>query len=355
MINYFTTKEDSWLKQWDVFVMTHLKGNHLQYSHWIQSYLSYGFDYEIGLAVQDDKIIGGYAAVIAQKIGFKFYCISNGPLFEEAIPNLAEDLIVMAKKSAQEKKCCCLQVSVSAASQSSHQHIYPATVLDPIFKEGAFGKPFPFVFSANGLNWVDFEGVTIKEEFLQSHIKTNVRRDIRSALRKEICVKAVTGSDEIEKAYRVFENNAKQHGYSIRAWSDFKETLMGLISTGTGVLLGAYHEQVLKGAVFLVKAGGYFTYIMGGTLKEKPDLLMGELLQWKALELSFDEHCNGYNISLGGSKGVVNFKNKFSPEVYSYQNNSYYWVLKPIPFKIYQKLYFYLKKYKPIIAKLISK
>ncbi|MCG2611250.1 GNAT family N-acetyltransferase [Flavobacterium sp. SM15] len=352
MIDYFIVKDPKWEKKWDDYLALHPKGNHLQYSHWVKSYLSYGFDYELALAVENDKIIGGFSAVIAQKAGLKFYCISNGPVFDEASSEIVPALLELAKTAAKKRNCCCLQVVFPMGVEKDK--MYDVKTFKNVFDKGNFGKVFPFVFSSSGLNWIQFEQGVSKDFFFEQVLKTNVRRDVRSAQRKEIEIKQIENPEEIKRAYELFQENANTFNYSIRAWNDFKNTIFGLIQDGKAVILGAYHQNSLKGAVFLIKAAGYYTYVMGGTKKEKPDLLLGELLQWSAIELSIEQQLKGYNISLGGSQGVMNFKNKFSPQIQLYTENSFYWVLKPISFKIYQKSLFYLKKFKPLIAKYLA-
>ena len=45
--------------------------------------------------------------------------------------------------------------------------------------------------------------------------------------------------------------------------------------------------------------------------KEKPDLKLGYLLHWELIKKSYELGYKGYNISMGGSKGVMEFKAKF--------------------------------------------
>lgn len=350
MIELFTTQDQVWMNKWDDFIENHPKGIHLQYSDWVKSYISYGFTFEIGLAVSNNEIIGGYAAVIASKFGFGFYCISNGPIVDSNNPEVSKGLLELAKSSAKKAKCCCLQITAPNLdglldySPSSDDTVYPKK-----------GKPFPFIYASNGLNWVDFNECNSPDAYLQTFVKRNLRRDIRSAQRKKTKVAAITCEKEIEKAYRLFENNAKIQNYSVRNWADFKPSLLDLVNRKRAIVLGSSHEGELKGAVLLMKAGGHFTYVMGGSVKEKPNLLVGELLQWNAIVESFENGFKGYNISLGGSKGVIDFKNKFSPKEKTIAENTCHWVFRPLKFSMYLKMVFILKKAKPFIANFLLK
>jgi len=160
--------------------------------------------------------------------------------------------------------------------------------------------------------------------------------------------------DEIEKAYHLFKENSITSSYSIREWKEIKETLVQLNQKGYLKMLAAFKEDELKGAILLVKGGNYYTYILGGSKKEVPDLRTGDFLQWEAIKLSIQEGLDGYNISLGGSKGVVEFKNSFNTEQIYYHKGQYYWVLKPIYFKLYLIFEKKLKLNKKTISKILS-
>ena len=93
-----------------------------------------------------------------------------------------------------------------------------------------------------------------------------------------------------------------------------------------------------------MKSGNHYTYVLGGTKKEKPDVLAGHFLQWEAIKLSFEEKNDGYNISLGGSEGVMEFKNSFNNQQVFFKNGQYYLELKPMVFRLFL---FFEKRVKP--------
>lgn len=53
---------------------------------------------------------------------------------------------------------------------------------------------------------------------------------------------------------------------------------------------------------------------MGGSLKLKPRLDVGYAIQWGILGVSRRSNFNKYNISIGGPKGVEQFKDDFGRE-----------------------------------------
>lgn len=334
------TKDLDYQKKWDNFIATNENGSHLQLSTWLQSYASYGFDYELFIAEENNEVIGGFGAVIAKVLFFKFYIIPYGPIVKGENTSVLEQLLKAIPDRAKELTCCYCQVSFPTFRNPDFILNYN-TNLDAIgYKKGNL---FKYVYSSNGLNWLDFKKYNTIDEILLD-FKSSVRRDIRSAERKEHEIKFLKSELEVKIAYDLCLENAKNNNYSLRDWNSFKPTILSLIENGNGKFIAAYKDHELKGALFLVKAGNYYTYILGGTKKEKPDLLTGHLLQWEAIKLSFAEKCDGYNISLGGSNGVKEFKNNFVTRQYSNEDAKYYVILNK---KIFNFFLFFEKKIKP--------
>ncbi|RZJ27594.1 MAG: peptidoglycan bridge formation glycyltransferase FemA/FemB family protein, partial [Flavobacterium sp.] len=144
-----------------------------------------------------------------------------------------------------------------------------------------------------------------------------------------------------------------KNGYALRDWESFRSTLMALISKDSAKFIAAYKDNDLKGAILLVKSGNFYTYILGGSKKEKPDLLAGHFLQWEAIKLSLVEKADGYNISLGGSKGVVEFKNSFNSQQLLFSGSRFHWVLRPTFFRLYLFFEKRVKPHKQLISKML--
>ena len=334
------TTEENYRIKWDKFISENENGSHLQLSTWLQSYRSYGFDYELFIIEEDNEIIGGFGAVIAKILFFKFYIIPYGPIVNDRNLSVLSQLLQVIPLRAKKLKACYCQVNFPTFRKPNRITDY-YLLLDEIgYIKGNF---FKYVYSSNGLNWLDLEKYTNTEDILLD-FKSSVRRDIRSAERKNQIIKYATLDDDLKSAYQLCLDNAINNNYSIRNWTSFKPTLVELIKNNQAKFITSFVDDDLKGAVLLVKAGNYYTYILGGTKKEKPDLLTGHLLQWEAIKLSFNENCIGYNISLGGSTGVKEFKNNFVTRQYLNEDDKFYIVLNT---KIYKIFLFFDKKIKP--------
>ena len=347
----FFTQDAEWLEKWDAFVSRDDKGSHLLLSDWVNSYKSYGFDTEFCIGLESGKIVGGYAAVIAKALVFKFYIVPFGPITSEGFEHHLNSLIASVGARGKVKNACYAHIALPV-SPHGNRHSLKA---DPSFRvpKSKSGHLFKYVYSSSGLNWLDLQRFETENEILES-FKTSVRRDIRSSLRKDIEVKYLESEAELKSGYAICLENAEKNNYSLRGWSEFKQTLLDLVAKNQAKFIAAYKDDDLKGAILLVKAGNYYTYILGGTKKEKPDLLAGHLLQWEAIKLSLAEKCDGYNLSLGGSHGVVAFKNGFGTIPIMFENSKHHWVLRPVFFKLYLFFEKRLGRHKKLISKLLS-
>lgn len=345
----FFTKEPEWLQKWDNFQNSNAVGSHLQLSDWLRSYHSYGFEFEVCIALEENRIVGGFGAVIAKMSFFSFYIVSYGPIIIDN-SDVLNDLIQKVENRAKELKTCYCQINLP---NTKNNDFYNSNLVLDSLKTFKSGQLFKYVFPLNGFNWLDLTNYNDSETLLLD-FKSSVRRDIRSSIRKGLEVKFLKSEEEIKQAYHLCLENASRANYSIRDWNGFRQTILNLIEKDNAIFITAFKDGEMKGAIFLIKAGNFYTYILGGTKKEKPDLLVGHFLQWEAIKLSINEKCRGYNISLGGSNGVKEFKGSFNTEVILFENGKYYKVLNNFRFSIFNLSNKYLKPYKKNIAKILA-
>lgn len=349
MIQFPSTATE--LEAWDAFVEHYPQASHLLYSDWLHSYRNYGFQTEIGVYQTAGGIQGGFGAVIAKVVGFRFYIIPYGPI--GTAPEVIQACLDAALNRAQAVGACMIQVTLPMGSQSCRpMYRWNEDYIPPGFQ---LGNAFKYVYSSPGFNWVDLTGQNTLEGLIESFPSASFRRDVRSGMRKNEQLSCATTSEEVALAYALCQENADENGYQIRSWSDIGPTLLTLIGKGRLKLLTTTSDGQLKGAGLFLKAGQYYTYVMGGTKKEKPTRHTGHYLQMKALEMALQEGMDGYNISLGGSEGVKAFKGSFGTVPYYFNEGTYYRVLKPIRFKIFRYFDTWIKPYKGHIAKLLKR
>lgn len=351
-IKIISSSEKEWLNKWDEFVERENISNHLLYSDWNSSFKSYGFDYEITMLIEDAEIIGGFAAVIAKALVLKFYIVPFGPVLKNQYKSNLDYLISNVVVRAKKWDCCYCHISLPY-SESENSHVYNELQKLNSLDKARFGHKFKYVYSAYGLNWKSVDGIETEEDLINS-FRSSVRRYIRSSLRKDLNLKFAEKEEDVKNGYNLCLKNAKDNGYALRDWESFKETILELIQKKRAKFLLAIHDGTIKGASLIVKSANHYTYILGGSVKEKPDFLAGHFLHYSACKLAWDEKLHGYNISLGGSPGVVNLKNSYADEQIYYENSKYYWVIKPLPFKLFLLMEKITKKYKKPIARLLS-
>ncbi|WP_353087645.1 GNAT family N-acetyltransferase [Flavobacterium sp.] len=349
MIQFPSTTAD--FEAWDTFVEQYPQGSHLLYSDWLHSYRNYGFQAEIGVYQTAGGIQGGFGAVIAKVLGFRFYIIPYGPV--GTAPEVIQACLDSAVKRAQAVGACMIQFTIPMGTKSCRP-MYPFNE-NYIPHEFQMGNAFKYVYSCPGFNWVDLSGQKTIEGLIESFPSASFRRDVRSGMRKNEKLSYALTPEEVAQAYALCQENADENGYQIRSWSDIGPTILNLIGKERLKFLTTTSDGQLKGAGLFLKAGQYYTFVMGGTKKEKPPRHTGHYLQMKVIEMALQEGMDGYNISLGGSEGVKAFKGSFVTVPYYFHDGTYYRVLKPIRFKIFRYFDTWIKPYKGHIAKLLKR
>jgi lipid II:glycine glycyltransferase (peptidoglycan interpeptide bridge formation enzyme) len=355
MMTFIFTKEKVWLEKWDDFVSNNPKGSHLIHSDWLKSYKSYGFDFEIGLVLDNNQIVGGYGVVIPKFLLFKFYIIPHGPIYDGNHNLYLEAHVSQIKDRAKAIGACYLQLSMPISSNENiANYVYQKEAANSLMNLLKPGKQFSYVYTSYGINWVDLKGFDNSELFLEQ-LTPKVRRNIRRPYNKNAIVSFVTDLVTIEKGYNVIIENAKQGNYSVRAFSEFKTTILELIAKKQAYFLICEVADEIKAAGFFVRNAGYITNITGGVLREKPDMKLGYMLQWEMIKKSFELGLQGYNISMGGSSGVQGFKTKFGAETIYFEDTHCHSILKPLHYKLFKIFNTYLKPYKTQVSTLLAR
>ena len=353
-MNLIFTKEEQWLNKWDDYVYKNPRGSHLAYSDWLKSYQSYGFDFEVGLILENDSIIGGYGAVIPKFLFFKFYIIPHGPIFDSNKETHINFILQEIAERAKYLKASYVQFSLPlSAHKSINNYTYSDEILKKIPKKYTKRKQFKYIYTSYGLNWISTQGFDNEEEFL-NNLTSKVRRNIRMPYNKKAEAFFITDPDDIEKGFSVIVESANNSNYAVREYKEFRSTIINLINKNRAYFIVCKVNSEIKAAAFFVLTGNYITNIMGGVLRSKPDIKLGYMLQWEIIKKAFVLKHFGYNISMGGSSGVQDFKSKFSAEQISYDDATYSAILNPIYFKAFKFFDNYMRPYKSKVSSLLS-
>lgn len=357
MHKFIWTKKESDLKEWDIFLNSTPRGHYSQISHWLKSYKSYGFDFDLLIVRNNEnKIIGGLGAVISKFSFIKLYSCSCGPILKKDYDFLAEELIEQFKNRAIAINATCCQIMIPIL-KIENKNIEPHcldTLLKKCLASSNSGNIIKSVSIVNGFREVkiDNNDNNIEENILKT-FNTNTRRNIKKASKNGLTLKYAKTPEEIKQAYQIIELNGEVQGYSVRSWEDFKDTLIQMVNDNLCLIPTCFKNEEIKGALIVVQTGKRLSYISGGTIREKEDFRVGHFLHYEMIKLSIKKRYNFYDISVGGSKGVTRFKEGFGGNHVKF-NEPLYWVLNNKKFYIYEKAIPFLKKHKKIVSKIIK-
>lgn len=345
-LSWIATKDDHWISKWDSLQMESPKGMFTQASSWLMSYAAYGFDYVLFLGVNGDQILAGFGCLIVKIGPFRLINCNWGPYYEEGID--PKTCLTQLKFWAKNQGAIALQINVPTEE---------INLADGIDKEGVFSKGnlMKKVFSPLYFNWITLptvNGPDAEKELLKS-FSENARRNIKTGLKNDLMIERVTSSDQLREVYSCFENNAAREGYLIREWNDVKDSLSESLRLGQAIFFQIRQEDNLIGAIWAAKGGRSYHYIMGGVERTTKDLKVGHLLQWSVMKASMEEGFSKYNISVGGSDGVVRFKSSFNPtEIAS--AGVFHLILNPLNYRIFQYGFKFAERNKKLASRLLK-
>jgi len=357
MDSFKWTQEEAELEKWDSFLDENPRGHFSQLSTWLKSYKAYGFDFKVLLGYEKDQIIGGLGVVIAKASIFRFYIAPYGPIvskgFEGSMGVLLEEFYRDAKKRGA-TYCQANIPSVAKENVLLNDYIvndYDDSILP---KNYHIGSQFKFVSSNVRLGVVDLHyGEENSYESTALSFKSNTRRDVNKSQRIQNELVFAKTKAEIFEAYTVIQNNADTIGYAVRSWEDIKETLIAMVSNNRCLIPTCFNDGDLKGALVVFIGGRRLSYIMGATKREKKDLMVGHFLQNEMIKYSIDKQFSFYDISAGGSKGVMKFKEGFGANFVDLVGPRY-WICNPLKFRVYAKTLPYLKRNKKLASKILK-
>ncbi len=352
-MNYFFTKNEDWLIKWDDFLFKSNRGLYNQFSDWIKSYEVYGFDYTFLLVTQNDKIIGGCGIVIAKFSLFRFFIVPSGPVIEIGFETILDNCIVELLNKAKNSKCCYFQISLPYSKENSNFYNYNlnSVSLQSNYFSGNEGVAFKYVIPLQGFRIVDLT----KEnpyEYALSKYSSNNKRNLNKTKSANLEFKFVTENNDIKEGYNCFVMNSLEKGYPLRSYQSMEKTLRKYIDKGFAKMACCYKDNKIIGAIYVMNCGQRLTYINGGVLKEYQQLNISNFMHDKMIQFSIDYGYKSYDLSVGGSKGVVKFKESFGSELFLYVSTRH-WIIKPFQFKLFQFVERYLKPHKSKIANLL--
>ncbi|GAA4076080.1 hypothetical protein GCM10022389_22370 [Flavobacterium cheonanense] len=352
MIQSFFTKEQNWLDKWDNYLQETERGLYNQMSFWIKSYDVYGFDHDFYIITENDKIIGGCGIVIAKFSVFKFLIVPCGPVLDKNQEHLMDLVLNNLKEYAVQKNCCYFQINLPLLKEGDAFHDYTLDKIssNSIFYTGLEGTKFKYVIPLFGMRLVDLHNKTF-DEVVQG-FGSNHKRNLKKVSSFDFQFQQVTTKEAIAEAYECFVQNAQNKGYPLRSYDSIKDTLQNYVDNNQAIIATCVYQNKVVGAIYVMICGQRLIYINGGVLKQYQNLPISVYMHCELIRYSIEKGYKSYDVSVGGSEGVIRFKEGFGSQLFNFEN-SRYWVLKPFYFKIYIFMEKWLKPYKQSIAKLL--
>lgn len=354
MIKHFFTNEQLWLDKWDDFLKKSDRGLYNQLSSWIKFYEVYGFETTFYIITKDDSIVGGCAIVIAKFSLFKFYIIPCGPVLIHEFEYKLDFIIEQLQMDASKRGCCYFQLSIPFLKNQNLNLDYTLQNLqsDSIYFSGNTGTRFKHVIPLYGMRLTNLENKSYNQVY--DKFSSNHKRNIQKTKSENFIFKFISSSNEIEEAYQCFVLNSIDKGYPIRSFDSMQNTLQDFINNDVAKIGCCFLDNKIIGAVYVMKTGNRLIYINGGVLKEHQHQRVSHFMHNELIKYSIEQNYKSYDISVGGSLGVINFKEGFATELYEFIETRY-WVLRPKTFKMYELIEQKLKKHKSKIAYLLQK
>lgn len=301
--------------RWDQFVLDSIRGHHVQFTTWLESYRSYGGVPHVIVAETAGKITGGIGIIALGNRLCRLANCSAGPIVdvgqEAAIPNLLE----AAHDWARRAKCVTLQVQPPATTAALPEPFLLPGPLD-IRAPWREGPAMPGLAGIEQMLWVPFpqaDSVDAWSEGMFARFSSSTRRNLRIAQKAGVDVIEAKDEQLLREGYAIIEQNGVAQGYPTRTWSEFGPTLQQQSKLGHASLFVARHEGRLLGAVYGTWAGRRFTDCMAGTVRTKPDLKIGYFVRYKAMEAAWQRGMIGYDLTADGPPGVKEAKYGFAP------------------------------------------
>ncbi|WP_111672155.1 lipid II:glycine glycyltransferase FemX [Algoriphagus litoralis] len=347
-IKWIVTKDPNWLDKWDTLQLSHESGMFTQTSTWLSSYQPYGFDFELLLGVNSDNVIEvGFGNLIVKAGPFKIYNCPWGPWHLKA--DLLDEALKAFVNRASEIGAFACQVNPAFLTESNP---FAANLNSSGFQKGDLLNKIYSPVHFNIISIPACESSELEAKLLKS-FSENAKRNIKSGLKNGVEMIQANSPEEVKLAYTCFEQNAEREGYQIRDFVDVGPALTASVMKGNAIIFLAKHEGEIVGAIWVAKGGRMLSYIMGGVERAQKDLKVGHLLQWTCILEAAKLGYSQYNISVGGSDGVVRFKSSFYPQQVS-SAGPYSLPLSKWKYASFKLAYPFLEKNKKTVAKFLK-
>jgi hypothetical protein len=360
-INSISQSDSVALEAWDRFVQRTPRGHYCQLSTWLASFRAYGFRFEV-VAARDttsNEIVGGAGVLQFRLFGLNVASVPFGPIIEESHEHQLGTVTEALAARSESAGAAFLQVQFPFAADAHSPRIpaLPLSTPAPTGRAPRSGTLMRIGVAPSQLLLVDLAfppGAEPWESQMLARFSSNATRDIRRSERNDLELRCPTSEADLRATYALIESNGLEHGYATRSWNDVGPTIIEQVRRGHARMLAAEHQGRLLGAHYGVIAGKRYSYVMGGTVRTVPDLLVGRFLHWRAILAAHELGCLSYDLTSGGSPGVLRFKMSFRP-IHIKLAPPVFFTFRRLSTLAFQKAYAFAHKHKTRIANVLSR
>ena len=353
IIQHLNNDSGEW-DQWDQFILSSPRGHYCQLSTYLKSFKVYGFNSHVIVVKHraDSQIVGGIGLLEFGKQPLNLVSGPMGPIIDVGHEDFFSPLISEALSYSKSVGAFLFQLKVPFTEEFSDPAILPRISM-PENASHRYGFPFGLMAVPNQMLWIEYGKTTSYKEWeaqIFKRFSSSKRRNIRISEKNGLSVLQVTEEAELKKAYSLIELNGREQGYPTRLWEEFGPTLVEQVNKGQAIVLVACREGQFLAAHYGVLAGQRWSYVMGGTVRTEKDYKVGDFMQWQAMKKAYAMGLRGYDLTSWGSPGVMEFKKGFCP-IHVQFASPHYFILSPLRFSAFMKVYPALRKYKSTFAR----
>jgi hypothetical protein len=356
-IEWLTSADRPQLDCWDEFLLNSPRGHYCQLSTWLRSFEAYGFEFSVltARATPSGSIVGGIGLLQFGRPLLGLMSAPIGPIVGTGYESLGATLLEETLRRARDFGVFMVQLQLPCSSQTT----IPALIGSLETPDGAGsqpGLPFATGTAPNQMLWIEFPETSPSDSWDEQLIRrfsATTRRNIRLSQRQALEACEITGEQGLREAYSLIEMNGVQQGYATRGWHEFGPTLVEQVSKRQAIVLVARHRGKAVGAHYAVLAGRRYSYLMGGTVRDTGNLKVGHFLHWTAMRKARALALLGYDLTSGGTAGVMRFKMGFRPQHIPFVSPRYY-VLSRWRFELFARLYPWLRAHKRLVSRALS-
>ncbi len=349
--------DKSGLEAWDEFLLRSPRGHYCQLSTWLRSFRSYGFSFSVLVArgKTGGAIAGGIGLLRFGARPFGALSAPVGPIVEVGCEVAVRPILEAVLAEAKRRGAFLVQLQFPCAAGVVLPALLPS--VDPPDQAPHYpGKWLPVGTAPGQMLWIEFPQAPEPEawrELLLARFHPMTRRNIKLAQRQGLEVVEASSEPEIREAYTLIERNGRERGYATRRWQDFGPILLEQVARSQATVLLAQWRGRYVGAHYGVRAGRRYSYLMGAALREHGNLKIGHFLHWSAMNQARDLGLCGYDLTSGGTRGVLRFKMGFCPQRISFLPPESY-VLSRWRCAVFSTVSPWLRRHKAVVSRVLS-